>query len=149
MTNQQQTYCQPFFIVKQSSIHSQGAFAKILIPKGTHIIEYIGEKITITEAQSREQQNQKTGATYIFILDDEYCLDGAVNGNESASINHSCDPNCETELINGKIWIIALRDILPGEELTYDYEFDSDDPVRDRCYCHSKNCRGFIQLDRS
>jgi hypothetical protein len=56
-------------------------------------------------------------------------------------INHSCDPNCETEEIDGKVWIIALRDIAPGEELTYDYNLYDGDEDEARCNCGAKSCR--------
>ena len=58
-------------------------------------------------------------------------------------VNHTCDPNCETDQINNRIWIIALRDIEAGEELTYDYNlFDGDVEEKAPCYCGLKNCRG-------
>ncbi len=110
------------------------------------LIEYIGEKINNKEAEKREIENNKKGLTYIFILDKKYCIDGDVGGNESKYINHGCEPNCDTELINNKIWFITKRDILPGEELYFDYEFPHDDTERNKCLCGSPNCRGFIQM---
>ncbi len=61
----------------------------------------------------------------------------------SAFLNHSCDPNCETDEVEERIWIVALRDIAAGEELVYDYNLydgDPDDPSP--CYCGAANCRG-------
>ena len=58
-------------------------------------------------------------------------------------INHSCEPNCDTEEIEGRVWIVARRNIKAGEELTYDYNLydgDLDDPAP--CYCAAKKCRG-------
>ena len=141
-----QTNYQEYIEVRESSIHHKGVFAKKYIPKDGIIIEYTGEIIPNEEAERRELENNKRGLTYIFILDDQHCIDGAIAGNEAKYINHSCDPTCIPEIIDGRIWIIANRDIKPGEELTYDYEFPHDDPMRDKCCCASKNCRGFIQL---
>jgi len=56
-------------------------------------------------------------------------------------VNHSCDPNCETDEIDGRVFITAIRNIKAGEELTYDYWlYDGDDDAP--CYCGSKKCRG-------
>ena len=56
-------------------------------------------------------------------------------------LNHSCDPNCETNEINDRIWILAIRDIAPGEELTYDYcLYDGDEEEAD-CNCGAASCR--------
>jgi hypothetical protein len=61
----------------------------------------------------------------------------------AAFVNHSCEPNCETDQIKGKMWIIALRDIEAGEELTYDYNlFDGEDDAP--CLCGSGRCRGSL-----
>jgi len=61
----------------------------------------------------------------------------------AAFINHSCDPNCESDEIDGRVVIRSLRDIRSGEELAYDYclyDGDPDDPAL--CFCGAKNCRG-------
>ena len=56
-------------------------------------------------------------------------------------INHSCDPNCETEELRGRVWVMSLRPIAPGEELTYDYNLYDGDEDEARCYCGAGNCR--------
>jgi SET domain-containing protein len=62
-------------------------------------------------------------------------------------VNHSCDPNCETEDDNGRIYISTLREIAAGEELTFEYNlYDSDDATQD-CYCGAANCRGTMFSD--
>ena len=54
----------------------------------------------------------------------------------AAFVNHTCDPNCETDQIDNRIWIMALRNIEPGEELMYDYNlFDGDIGEKAPCYC--------------
>ena len=58
-----------------------------------------------------------------FELNQRHDIDGDVAWNLARRINHSCGPNCETQNIRGHIWVVACRDIAPGEELTYDYGF--------------------------
>jgi hypothetical protein len=59
-------------------------------------------------------------------------------------INHSCDPTCEAQVIKGQIWIVAMADIEPGEELTYDYGYDLEHFMEHPCRCGSENCVGYI-----
>jgi uncharacterized protein len=59
-------------------------------------------------------------------------------------INHSCDPNCQTEQFGRLIWIVAIRDIAAGEELTYNYGCEMDDEPPEPCHCGAKHCCGYI-----
>jgi len=79
--------------------------------------------------------------TYLFTMDDQKTI---IDGfGMAAFVNHSCDPNCESDQIGGHIWIIALRDIAANEELTYDYcLWDAEPGEEAPCYCGAKNCRG-------
>ena len=61
-----------------------------------------------------------------------------------ASINHSCDPNCQTEQFGNTIWIVSSKDIQAGEELTYNYGYEVDDTPADPCHCGAHNCCGYI-----
>jgi SET domain-containing protein len=126
--------------VKSSTIHGTGAFARQDITPGTRVIEYIGEKITKAESLCRCEKNNQ----YIFTLDDEFDLDGNVPWNPARFINHSCAPNCEAELDEGHVWIVALRDIKAGEELTYNYNYDLEDYRDHPCYCSVPGCVGYI-----
>lgn len=137
--------------VKESGIHSNGVFTNIDIKKGTKIIEYLGEKITKQEAEIRcdkmfemSKSNPQLGAVYIFELDDQYDIDGDFDYNFARLINHSCNPNCEIDISEGHIWIVALKDIKTGEELTYNYEYDFEDYTDHPCKCGSANCVGYI-----
>lgn len=136
--------------IRQSSIHNRGAFAVQDISEGTRVIEYIGDKITKAESEKRSirmiEEANKTGrgAVYIFELNKRHDIDGSVNYNIARFINHSCDPNCETDIIRGQIWIIALRDIMKGEELSYDYSYDLDGFRDHPCRCGSNKCVGYI-----
>jgi uncharacterized protein len=141
----------PYVSKKRSAIHGYGIFAKKDIPKGARIIEYVGEKITKAEAERRgpllidyAQKHHESGAVYLFILNKKYDVDGHVPYNTAKYINHSCDPNCETDIIRGKIWVIALRDIKKGEELGYNYSYDIDEYEDHPCRCGSKRCVGYI-----
>lgn len=136
--------------VMESDIHSMGVFASQKIPKGTRVIEYVGERITKAESEIRAEstiesaKKKRHGAVYIFKLDRKYDIDGNVPYNTARYINHSCGPNCEAQDIDGHIWIVAVRDIDKGEEITYDYGYDLDDYEEHPCYCSCKNCVGYI-----
>jgi uncharacterized protein len=133
------------FEIKESQIHARGVFATRFIKEGTSIMEIIGERIDGEETIKREIENLKKGSTYIFIVNDEYSIDGEHHGNESRYINHSCDPNSEVMGDDDKIFIVALRDILPNEEITIDYAFPQDEDIITQCYCKSAKCRGVIE----
>jgi uncharacterized protein len=131
--------------VRNSSIHNNGVFALKDIPNGTRIIEYLGRKITNKEADEISEKEMEEGAVYLFGLDSRYTLDGRDYPNNNAKyINHSCDTNSESLNDNGRIWIVATRDIKKDEEITYDYCLETDDPHDHPCLCSSDNCRGLI-----
>lgn len=137
--------------VRESDIHNKGIFAAKNIQKGIKIIEYVGKKLTKEEAEEAYEksfemhtEDNANGAVYIFELNDEYDIDGNVPDNPAKYINHSCNPNCEVEIIDDRIWVIALRDIKKGEELTYNYGYDFEVCLDHPCECGSKNCVGFI-----
>ncbi len=141
----------PYILVRNSSIHSTGVFAKKNIQEGTRIIEYVGEKVTKAESDRRadiplgnHKNDKSNGAVYLFYLNKRHDIDGYVSHNTARFINHSCEPNCEPDIIRGKIWIIALRDIKKGEELTYNYGYDYADYEEHLCRCNTDNCMGFI-----
>ncbi|MCB9747864.1 MAG: SET domain-containing protein-lysine N-methyltransferase [Candidatus Omnitrophica bacterium] len=147
----QKVVTSPWIIVRKSNIHSKGVFARKDIPKGTKVIEYVGERITKAESNRRAdiplQKNKKNpdhGAVYIFQLNKRHDIDGFVPYNTARLINHSCDPNCEADIIRGHIWIIALREIQKGEEITYNYNYDIDDYEDHPCRCQTKRCVGYI-----
>ena len=129
-----------FVITKNSAIHGQGCFAGRAISAGSRVIEYVGERIDKMESLRRCE----AGNEYIFALDETHDLDGFVEQNIARFINHSCAPNCEAELEGGKIWIIARRDIAPGEELTFNYGYDLVDYNEHPCHCGSAGCAGYI-----
>ena len=114
--------------VKNSKIHGNGVFASKNIKKNTKIIQYVGEKIPRSEGDKRSElrlktylDSKKTGSVYIFELNKKYDLDGSPLYNKARYINHSCEPNCEVDINNDKIWISSIKNIKKGEELSYDY----------------------------
>jgi len=123
-------------ILRESQIHSCGCYTTSLIRKGTLIVEYVGERLTNEQA---DDLYDDVPMTYLFGLDSgKHVVDGY---GVAAFINHSCQPNCETDIIGGHVWVIAMRDIEAGEELTYDYNlFDGEDDAP--CWCRSLRCRG-------
>jgi SET domain-containing protein len=139
------------FEIRRSRIQGLGAFATQTIPKGTRLIEYAGERLTPKEADARYPDDERgRHHTYLFAIDDDVVVDAAVNGNDARFINHSCDPNCDAVIDDGRIWIETIRDVEPGEELAYDYAYileERHSPAAKRrfpCNCGSPKCRGTI-----
>jgi uncharacterized protein len=127
-------------VVEASPIHGLGGFAKTAIGKGTRVVEYIGERISKSESLRRCEGNNH----FIFSLNDEQDLDGNVAWNPARFLNHSCVPNCEAELQDGRIWIVATRDIPAGEEITFNYGYDLVDYRDYPCRCGAPGCVGYI-----
>ena len=141
------------FELRRSPIQGVGAFATRRIRKGERIVEYQGERISSAEADRRyDESRMRRHHTFLFALDQDVTIDGARNGNAAIYINHSCDPNCEAVIEDDRVWIYALRPIRPGEELTYDYQYErtgdaEEDAARERfyrCRCGAATCRGSI-----
>ncbi len=124
-------------IIRSSSIHAAGCYTTRAIKKGTRVVEYDGPRFAKDDADERYKDRD---ITYLFSCgDDETVIDGF---GIAMFINHSCDPNCESEAVDGRIFVMAIRPIAAGEELTYEYHlYDSDDDDA-ACYCGAKNCRG-------
>ncbi len=144
----------PLYVVKRSKIHGRGVYAARRIRSGTRIIEYVGDRISHEEADSRyEMKADDDGHTFLFVVDDDLCIDAGVGGNPARFINHKCDANCETIIEGRRVFIEAIRTIQPGEELGYDYQLtwestdDPDELALYNCRCGAANCRGTM-LDR-
>ena len=139
--------------LKKSKIHGIGVVASQDIKKNTKIIQYIGEKINKKEGDRRSAErikkylNKKNeGSVYIFELNNKFDIDGSPLYNKARYINHSCNPNCEVDIIDNQIWIISIKKIKKVKELNYDYgyPFDKDDYKDHICKCRSKKCIGYI-----
>jgi len=140
-----------WFEVRSSAVHGSGAFALRPIPKGTRIIEYTGKRITHEEADARYNDlEMDRHHTFLFSVDEQTVIDATHEGNDARYINHSCGPNCESVIEDGRVFIDAIRDIAPGEELFFDYAYerdgeeDAEDEQRYACRCGAPHCRKTI-----
>ncbi len=139
------------FEIRESKLAGKGAFAIRPIKKGERLIEYVGERIPHPVADERyDDDSMEEHHTFLFTVSSRTVIDATHGGNESRYINHSCDPNCETEIEKGRVYIFALRDIKVGEELAYDYGYErsGDETEKEerqyRCLCGTAKCRGSI-----
>ncbi|MEP6739492.1 MAG: SET domain-containing protein-lysine N-methyltransferase [Caldimonas sp.] len=141
----------PRIQVRRSGIHGKGVFALRPIAAGERIVEYTGRVITWKEAERRHPHDPNDpDHTFFFHIDDKRVIDGNDGGNSAKWINHACDPNCESDedAVAGRVFIKALRDIAPGEELSYDYglilEGRHTKKVKKQfeCRCETPECRG-------
>jgi len=134
------------FEIRRSKIHGRGGFALQPIPKGTRLVEYTGEIITSAEADRRSERS-RSERTYLFTINSRKLVDATRRGSRARFINHSCEPNCESTVERGRVYIEAARDIEPGEELTYDYQLTIDGSTWQKsgadypCLCGKPLCR--------
>jgi SET domain-containing protein len=137
--------------VRRSGVHGKGVFALQDLAEGETLIEYVGEVISWDEAQDRHPHDpEDPNHTFYFHVNEDRVIDALYGGNSSRWINHSCDPNCEADEDNDRIFIKAIRNIAAGEELNYDYGLIIDEPYTKKlkaeypCWCGSDNCRGTL-----
>ncbi|CAI2349205.1 unnamed protein product [Caenorhabditis sp. 36 PRJEB53466] len=133
----------------RSRIAGLGLYAKIDIGMGEYIIEYKGEIIRSEVCEVREiRYTAQNRGVYMFRIDEEWVIDATMAGGPARYVNHSCDPNCSTQIMDAgsgprekKIIITANRPISAGEELTYDYQFELEDSTdKIPCLCGAPNC---------
>lgn len=127
--------------MRSSHIHRWGVFALGPIPVGRKVIEYSGQWIDNNEARRRWVRPR----AYLFRFNADWVVDGAIGGNGSQYINHSCEPNLKVRRLGRHILYFSRRPIAAGEELTVDYEFSAD-ATRVDCYCGAPSCRGTINV---
>ncbi|HEY2124185.1 MAG TPA: SET domain-containing protein-lysine N-methyltransferase [Chthoniobacterales bacterium] len=140
----------PLLEVRDSGVHGRGAYALRRIPKGKRIIEYTGKRLPWGEASEQADGPH----TFLFgLTNGKDVIDPAIGGNDARWINHSCAPNCEAIEEGNRVFIYALRAILPGEELFYDYGLEVDERRTKKlereyaCHCGSRKCRGTMLGD--
>lgn len=142
--------------VRKSGVHGKGVFALVPIAEGELVIEYTGEVIPWSEAVRRHPHDpSQPDHTFYFHLSDEVVIDGNVNGNSARWINHACNPNVEADDDSGQVYLLALRDIHPGEELFFDYGLVIDERYtpalkkRFECRCGAPDCRRTMLAPKS
>ena len=124
-------------IIRSSTIHAAGCYTTSAVRKGTRIAEYTGPRLSKDEA---DEAYEDSPITYLFGLEDGSVV---IDGHCMAMfINHSCNPNCETEEIKGRVWITAIKNIDAGAEITYDYCLYDGGDDEAICNCGTKKCRG-------
>lgn len=110
------------------------------------------------EEADEEYGGLDSGHTFLFSLNDQYVIDANVRGNVAKWINHSCAPNCKAYVIEDeggdprkdRVVVEALRNISPGEEITYDYGIVVDEPITREerrlwaCRCGAPKCKGSL-----
>ena len=131
-------------VIRRSKIHSDGCYTTLPIKTRQLVTEYTGPRITIKDADDIYENSPRT---YLFgLTDGQHVIDG---DGVAAFINHSCDPNCEADEIDGRVLITAIRNIRAGEELSYDYNlYDGDLDDESPCYCQAASCRGSMYSEK-
>ena len=132
-----------YLVFKKSKIHNMGGYAKCNIRKGTRIIEYIGRPLT----KKKAQKELEDGNGYVFTINKHFDIDGSVEWNPARFINHSCNPNAESDIVDDRVWIDAVKNIKKGEEIVYNYNYDLVDAFDNPCNCGGKNCLGYMVGD--
>ena len=94
-----------------------GLFATTPIKKGAFIIAYRGRRITNAQAEKLEAR----GSRYMFEINSRWTIDGSSRRNIARYANHSCRPNAESDDVKGGVILRAIKNIKPGDEITYDY----------------------------
>lgn len=116
----------------------------------TFVLEYCGEVLDHKEFKGRvkEYARNKNIHYYFMALKNDEIIDATLKGNCSRFMNHSCDPNCETQkwTVNGQIRVgfFTTRFVPSGAELTFDYQFQRYGREAQKCFCGSANCRGYL-----
>ena len=140
--------------VRRSGVHGRGVYAVGPIAAGERVVEYTGERISDEEAARRHPADPADPHhTFYFSLEGGGVIDARHKGNSARWINHACapsGPNCEAAEVKGRVFIHALRDIEPGEELFYDYHLTIDERLTPKlkrdyaCRCGATSCRGTL-----
>ncbi|KAJ0047433.1 hypothetical protein NL108_001194 [Boleophthalmus pectinirostris] len=120
------------------------------LPANTFVLEYCGEVLDHKEFKARvkEYARMKNIHYYFMSLKNNEIIDATLKGNCSRFMNHSCEPNCETQkwTVNGQLRVgfFTTKAVTEGTELTFDYQFQRYGKEAQKCYCGAPSCRGFL-----
>ncbi|XP_044936554.1 histone-lysine N-methyltransferase SETD2 isoform X5 [Mustela putorius furo] len=120
------------------------------LPSNTFVLEYCGEVLDHKEFKARvkEYARNKNIHYYFMALKNDEIIDATQKGNCSRFMNHSCEPNCETQkwTVNGQLRVgfFTTKLVTSGSELTFDYQFQRYGKEAQKCFCGSANCRGYL-----
>ncbi len=135
--------------VRASGVHGKGVYAVRPIRAGEKVLEYKGEIITWRKALTRHPHDpNQPNHTFYFHLNNACVIDAKSSLAPAKWVNHSCNPNMEADQEGMRVFLKALRDIQPGEELFYDYALmiegrkTAKDKKDHACLCKARNCRG-------
>lgn len=119
------------------SLTGLGLFATRPIKKRKRIAEYKGPRLNVKEAEKAEAR----GNRYLFEVNSRWTIDGKARSNIARYFNHSCNPNVDSTIRGGRVFIYTLRNIKPDEELTYHYGNDYLKNVIGKSNCKCTRCR--------
>ncbi len=114
-----------------------GLFATKPIRKNSRIVEYKGPLLTGEAAEKAEN----SGNRYLYEINSRWTIDGAARSNVARYGNHSCNPNADSYNVKRRVFIRAMRNIKPGEEIVYDYGIDYLKNVIGKSNCQCSRCR--------
>uniref|UniRef100_A0A4W3ID84 Nuclear receptor binding SET domain protein 3 n=1 Tax=Callorhinchus milii TaxID=7868 RepID=A0A4W3ID84_CALMI len=127
-----------------------GLRTKVDIKKGQFVNEYVGELVDEEECRKRIKHAHENNVTnfYMLTLTKDRVIDAGPKGNYSRFMNHSCNPNCETQkwTVSGdtRVGLFALCDVRAGSELTFNYNLDCLGNGKTICKCGAPNCSGYL-----
>jgi SET domain-containing protein len=119
------------------SLTGLGLFATRPIKKNSRIVEYKGPLLGKKAAEKAERSSNR----YLYEINSRWTIDGTPRSNAARYANHSCNPNAETYNVKRRVFIRAMRNIKPGEEIVYDYGIDYLKNVIGRSNCKCSRCR--------
>jgi len=119
------------------SLTGLGLFATQPIKKRTRIAEYKGPLLDVKAAEKAE----RSGNRYLYEVNSRWTIDGKARSNIARYFNHSCNPNAESYTVGHRVFVRTLRNIKPGEEITYDYGSDYLRNVIGKSRCKCSRCR--------
>ncbi|MFZ1974413.1 MAG: SET domain-containing protein-lysine N-methyltransferase [Candidatus Acidiferrales bacterium] len=131
--------------IRKSPMHRFGVFATKPIAPNRKVIEYSGERRTWAQDTRLARNSERRGEArnvYRAYIQGRTVIDATIGGSGAEFINHCCAPNLRPRVLRGRIFLFSLRQIRPGEELSWDYQLASRKKVK--CRCNSPNCRGTL-----